>query len=245
MSSTLKVGWRNSLHLEELKQGVRACGDYITSVDDTGCDIYVAWGWPQCQGVYQKIPAWRLDTARVLCVDAHPFALMPDARTGSRILQVDNWGALAAYPPGKRRRKVKIPASKAVKSGPILVAGQVYSAMQRAHGWVDAWHTGGYDEWVKQYENQPGYKFRPHPRTWASEKPQETLSGDLKGCSGVLTWNSTVGVHARLMGYPTSAAEPHGWAHMDIDELAAQERTPQELRDGSAWRAVRQLLGAE
>lgn len=235
----MKLGVRMSPHLDALIQGIRACGDTITGVDDTGCDAYIAWGWPQALDVYRKMPTWR--AAPLICVDAHPFALRAGDRSGDRILQLDNWGALGKYPPG--RASVRIRRLRGRKAdGPALVIGQVYSAMQAAAGWVDVWHTGGYDEWIRQFEGRPEYRIRPHPRTWASEEPQPALTDDLKGCSRVLTWNSTCGVHARLLGFEAEAEEPHGWARMDLEQLQALRASPKALRSGEYWTEYREWL---
>lgn len=236
----MKVGVRKSPHLADLLQGIEACGDNITGVDDTGCDVYLAWGWPQCQDVQKKMAAW--NPAPLVCLDAHPFALRAGAKSGTRIIQINNWGALADYPEPKPVEFTESPYTWADPDGPVLVIGQVYTAEQAKLGLVDVWHTGGYENWVRQFDGKPGFRFRPHPRVWDRPEAQPTLSKDLAGVSTVLTWNSTCGVHARLMGYPAKAEEAHGWARMDLDDLAGQERTAQELRSGEAWQSVREYV---
>lgn len=236
----MKIGIRKSPHLDALVLGIEACGDILTSVYDMGCDVWLCWGWPQAEQVMRD----GAPSARIICVDAHPFALMAGDRSGDRILQLGNWGALARYPSVPAEPMLRSP-SRSEPFGPTLVLGQVYTAEQRRLGLVDTWHTGGYEQWVRGELAKPNRKFRKHPRVWMVENSgqvQPSLADDLRGCFSVASWNSTAGVHAQLLGYPATAAEPHGWAHMELERLAAQRVSPAELRSGRYWGTYREWL---
>jgi hypothetical protein len=131
------------------------------------------------------------------------------------------------------------------EGGPVLVIGQVYTAEQKRQGLVDVWHTGGYEDWLTHEMAKPGRVYRKHPRVWMVENPgelQARLVDDLKGCSRVVTWNSTAGIHARMLGYESTAAEAHGWAHMSLTRLASLRIRPADLQSGFAWEHYRRWL---
>lgn len=239
----MRIGIRKSPHLEAVEAGILACGDVFTSTYDTGADFYLCWGWPQAQQV-------AIDNgghySRIVCVDSHPFALRAGDFSGDRILQLGNWGALATYPSGNA--PVLACAPRHNPQGPVLVIGQVYTREQQRLGLVDVWHTGGYDNWVAVHSAMPNAKFRKHPRVWALENDgeiQPTLEADLEGCSCALTWNSTAGVHAKLLGYPATAAEAHGWANMHPERLEFLRASPEALRSGKHWHTYRRWLVLE
>jgi hypothetical protein len=235
----MKIGLRKSPHLELLVEGIAACGDTLVSVYDTGCDYWLCWGWPQAEQVMRDgAPA-----ERIIAVDAHPFALMAGDRSGDRILQLGNWGALAKYPPvaqlGVKTR------DRSVTGGPVLILGQVRSTEQLRGGLVDVWYTAGCDQWIRSELAHGNRCFREHPREWARLYPgeaQKTLAEDLVGCSSARSWNSTAAVHAQLLGYPATAAEAHGWAHIPLGELAALRVPPAALKSGVYWHTYRAWL---
>jgi hypothetical protein len=232
-----KIGLRVSPHLEAVCQGIKACGENFTSTYDTGCDFWLCWGWPQAEQVVRDggVPE------RIICVDAHPFALAHGDRTGARILQLGNWGYKAAYPIAREFKHVKVPKSKAVAGGPVLVLGHVASTEQIRQGLVDVWYTPGGDAWLADELQQktPPRRFRPHPRMWNRDEQQPTLAQDLKGCSRAIAWNSTSAIHARLLGYPATTVEPHGWGSFgDLDYLGSLAVTPAALRSGEYWRTI-------
>lgn len=227
----MKIGLRKSPHLETLVAGIARCGDTFTSEYDTGADFYLCWGWPQAEQVARDNGGRSAD---IICIDAHPFALMHGDGSGARIFQLGNWGALAAYPPGELER-VTAPKSRAVEDGPILILGHVSSTEQKRQGLVDVWHTPGGDKWLEEERAKPGRKFRPHPRMWREGERQATLAEDLKGCSRALAWNSTSVIHARLLGYPADTIEPHGWGRFTLERLAALRVLPAEVRSGEYW----------
>lgn len=236
----LKIGIRKSPFLGTFADSILKHGDTFTSTNDTGADFYLAWGWPQAEQVARDNGGRH---ERIICVDAHPFALRKGDTSGARILQLGNWGALAKYPDW--RRPVERVPNRAVATGPALVLGQVYTAIQKASGFVDVWHTGGYEIWAERECSQANRKFRKHPRVWAFENEgeiQPSLEEDLTGCSQVLSWNSTAAIHALMLGYPASAFEPHGWALMPLDRLAGQQMTPADLKSGTAWERYRAWL---
>ena len=241
----LKIGIRRSPHLDELARSIEAHGDYFVSTHDTGADFYLAWGWPQAEQVARDNGGRH---SRIICMDAHPFALKAGDSSGSRILQLGNWGALAKYPTFAERfstRVISPPLNRATRHGPLLVLGQVYTAIQAAGGLVDTWHTHGYEALVRAELANPRRVFRKHPRVWAVENPgaaQPPLESDLQGCSGALSWNSTAGVHSLMLGYPAWAAESHGWAAMPLGLLAAQELPPSAIRSGAVWAEYRAWL---
>ncbi|HET7135186.1 MAG TPA: hypothetical protein VFJ25_04645 [Casimicrobiaceae bacterium] len=223
-------------------QGIAACGDVFTSTYDTGADWYLCWGWPQAEQVMRDgAPA-----ERIICVDAHPYALMAGDRSGDRILQLGNWGALAAYPPGEV--SLPRPRDRSTPTGPVLVLGQVRSTEQLRGGLVDVWYTAGCDEWTRRELGKPHRRFREHPREYArlfAGERQPTLAEDLHGCSGAISWNSTAAVHAQLLGFPATAAEAHGWAHLSLERLEALRVSPAELRSGRYWDSYREWLTKE
>ena len=236
----MRIGIRKSPHLHEFAETILRSGDTFTSTYDTGADFYLAWGWPQAQQV-------ALDNSGrvgvIICVDAHPFALKAGDTSGDRIIQLGNWGALAAYPPGMA--SIETPVYRSTLDGPVLVLGQVYTAEQQRLGLVDTWHTGGYEEWQKAEMAKPGRRYRKHPRIWARENEgelQPSLADDLEGCSEVVSWNSTAAIHARMLGYPATAYEAHGWAHLSLSRLAALRTSPEALRSGQAWHDYRRWL---
>lgn len=235
------IGISKSPHLEALVQGILANGDVLTDIGNTGCDVNVCWGWPTAQWVSTQLPKWA--NIPIICVDCHPFALRKGDTSGARILQLNNWGALAQYPDVREEVERKPPKSN--PDGPVLVLGQVYTAEQKKHGFIDVWHTGGYEDWVKEELAKPNRKFRKHPRIWAVENSgevQPSLTDDLKGCSRVVSWNSTAAVHAILEGYEASSVEQHGWARMDVNHLAALRAYPAALRSGEYWHSYREWL---
>ncbi len=239
----MRIGVRKSPHLELLCDSILRAGDVFTSTYDAGADYYLCWGWPQAEQVARDNGGRH---ERIICVDAHPYALAPGAANGYRIFQLGNWGALAAYPEDLTPRcSVMAANSRASETGPTLVIGQVYTAMQQKQGLVDVWHTGGYGAWVANEMLRPNTKFRKHPRVWAVENPgerQPTLAEDLEGVYCVSTWNSTAGVHAKMAGYPATAAESHGWAHLMLYQLSARTESPDEIRSGIAWDRYRPWL---
>lgn len=231
----MKIGVRKSPHLEFLLDGMlHGQQDVFTSTNDTGADFYLCWGWPQAEQV-ERDNGGRRD--RIICMDAHPFALKAGDVSGDRILQLGNWGAVAKYPPVE---PISVPCLDAPinKGGPVLVLGQVDSTEQQRLGLVDAWHTPGYGKWVLEEMSKPNRKFRPHPRMWNESVPQPSLASDLHGCSSAVSWNSTAAVHSQLLGYPCSSAEEHGWGRMILGELAALRVTPKQLRTGEYWAEV-------
>lgn len=236
----LTIGLRKSPHLDELCNSILKHGDRFTSTNNEGADFFLAWGWPQAEQVARENGGQH---HKIICVDAHPFALQKGDTSGSRIFQLGNWGALAEYPDW-RVRLPPIPL-RARENGPVLVLGQVYTALQSAHGLVDVWHTGGYEQWLRSELDKPDRIYRKHPRVWEVENPgeiQPSLAADLERCSMARSWNSTAAVHALLMGYPATAAEAHGWAHLPLDRLAGQAWTPLQIRLGEAWAMYREWL---
>lgn len=235
----MRIGLRISPHLEAVTQGIKACGkDAFTSTYDTGADWYLCWGWPQAEQVARD-NGGRTDS--IICVDAHPFALQKDARTGARIFQLGNWGYLAGYPshvPERFVEPVKPRKARSVAGGPVLVLGHVASTEQLRQGLVDVWYTPGGDRWLAEELAKPNRKFRPHPRMWTEERVQPSLEDDLHGCSAALAWNSTAAIHARMFGYPASTVEPHGWGFFGLDQLAALSVLPKYLRSGEYWNDV-------
>lgn len=240
----MKIGVRRSPHLEYLLEGMKRHGVTLTDEGDTGCDAWLCWGWPTARDITRKWPEWQRNKI-ILVVDAHPFALAPGARTGSRIIQINNWGALADYPPAKPEFTVPEPKDRSNPNGPVLVLGQVGTEQKSTTKEIDTWVTDGYEQWAPPLIAQPNTRFRPHPREWVHTHPgqrQPTLEEDLDGCSSAVSWNSTAAVHAQLLGYPATSAEAHGWAHMSLRELAGQERTIPELRSGDTWNDVKEYI---
>jgi hypothetical protein len=233
----MKIGVRKSPHIETLVEAIVAAGDQVTTTYDTGCDFWLCWGWPQAEQVCRDgAPA-----ARVICIDAHPFALRTGDRTGARIFQLGNWGFLADYPVPARGdlvEPVELPRLRAKRRGPLLVLGHVSSTEQQRGELVDVWYTPGGDAWLADELKKPGRKFRPHPRMWTEPRPQPTLEDDLAGCSGAVAWNSTSAVHARLLGYPAETIEAHGWGQFDLDFLAWLRVSPADVRSSVYWRTI-------
>lgn len=233
----MKIGVRKSPHIETLVAAIAASGDEITSTYDTGADFYLCWGWPQGEQVCRDGgPA-----ERVICIDAHPFALRsdPGSWAGARIFQLGNWGFLAKYPPPPDELwPIPVPARRIKKRGPKLVLGHVSSTEQLRGGLVDVWYTPGGDAWLAKEVAKPNRKFRPHPRMWNEPRPQPSLLEDLKECSGAVAWNSTAVIHARLLGYPAETVEEHGWGSFDLDRLGALAVSPADVRSGVYWREL-------
>lgn len=237
----MRIGIRPSPHIEDLVASILRHGEVVTSFYDGGCDFYLCWGWPSALEIVKANgPAC---SARIICVDCHPFALRAGDGSGSRIFQLGNWGAMASYPAWNASHP--IPPNKSKAGGPVLVLGQVYTAEQARHGLVDVWHTGGYDDWVKTELLLLNRKFRKHPRIWAIENDgerQPSLEDDLLGCSRVVSWNSTAAIHAQQLGYHAVAVEPHGWAHMSLSHLAGLVMSKADINSGEAWRRYREFL---
>lgn len=237
----MRIGLRKSPHLDAVVAGILASGDTFTSTNDTGADFYLCWGWPQAQDVVKESHG---RSQHVICVDAHPFALRAGDRSGDRILQLGNWGALALYPPGRPDQSTEAHLSggrdRSTPGGPVLVLGHVSSTEQLRQGLVDVWHTPGGDAWLKEECAKPNRKFRPHPRMWPKDSTvrQATLAEDLQGCSMAVGWNSTAVIHARLLGYPADSIEAHGWGRLSITELAGTRVGQHELRSGEYWATV-------
>lgn len=233
----MRIGVRKSPHLAAVILGLEKLGVELTSTNDTGADFYLCWGWPQAEQVARDNGGG--DRAQdIICVDSHPFALARGDKSGDRIFQLGNWGALARYPKLRAGGPVKVPKRKLEPDGPVLVLGHVSSTEQRRRGYIDVWHTPGGDEWIRDELEQPGRKFRPHPRMDPTHAATYTLEQDLEGCSRAVGWNTTAVVHARLLGYPAETIEPHGWGLLELEELAAQRVSPQALRSGEYWRHV-------
>lgn len=231
----MKIGVRKSPHIETLVEAIRASGDEIATTYDTGCDFWLCWGWPQAEQVCKD----GARAERVICIDAHPFALAHGVGTGDRIFQLGNWGYLAKYPPIKELEPMKEPRPITRRGGRyVLVLGHVSSTEQQRGGLVDIWYTPGGDKWIADELKLPGRKFRPHPRMWTEPRPQPTLLEDLKGCSRAVAWNSTAAIHARQLGFPATTVEAHGWGQFELEELAALRVTPTDVRNGVYWRAV-------
>lgn len=231
----MRIGLRKSPHLELLVEGILKCGDTFTSTNDTGADFYLAWGWPQGQEVGRDNGG---HPERVICMDAHPFALRAGDRSGDRILQLGNWGYCAKYP---RTDPVMPPGARfnqETPDGPVLVLGHVSSTEQLRGGLIDVWYTPGGDAWLREELAKPGRRFRPHPRMWAGTVPQATLEDDLRGCSLALGWNSTAVIHARMLGYRAASIEAHGWGHFELEQLAGLRVNRHELKSGEYWAEV-------
>jgi hypothetical protein len=234
----VKIGVRKSPHIETLVAAIAASGEEIVSTYDTGCDFWLCWGWPQAEQVARDNGGI---TDRIICIDAHPFALAPGARTGDRIFQLGNWGFLAKYPP-----ITELPEAGATRKrshnfrngGPVLVLGHVSSTEQLRGELVDVWYTPGGDAWLAEELRQPNRKFRPHPRMWTEPRPQPSLAEDLKGCSRAVAWNSTAVIHARQLGVPATTVEAHGWGQFELEELEALRVSPSDVRSGVYWRAI-------
>jgi len=231
----MKIGIRKSPHIETLVAAIAESGDELTSVYDTGADFYLCWGWPQGEQVAKDNGGRSAD---IICIDAHPFALAAGAMRGSRIFQLGNWGALAQYPTPAELLPVGLKVRRIKKRGPVLVLGHVSSTEQIRGGLVDVWYTPGGDAWLDKERRKPNRKYRPHPRMWTEPRPQPSLEEDLEGCSAAVAWNSTAVVHARMLGYPASSVEAHGWGFMDLELLAALEVMPADIRSGVYWRTV-------
>jgi len=236
----MRIGIRKSPHLELLAASIEAAGDTFTSTNDTGADFYLAWGWPQAEQVSRDNGG---RNERIMCMDAHPFALQKGDKTGARILQLGNWGALARYPDWLG---VATPMrDRSTPGGAVLVLGQVYTAIQGQGGLVDVWHTGGYERWLEGELALPKRIYRKHPRVWAAENDgaeQPSLESDLWACERAVSWNSTAAIHSRLLGYPASAHEAHGWAHMSLEHLAGLVLLPDDIKSGRAWARYREWL---
>lgn len=236
----MKIGVRQSPHLETVLQGIAAVGGVeLVSEYNGGADYYLAWGWPQAEQIARDLGDRDAD---IICIDAHPFALKAGDGTGARIFQLGNWGRLARYPtPTSELKRVKTvtPVKGGYDAGgPVLVLGHVSSTEQQRQGLVDVWYTPGGDAWLREQLAQPGRKFRPHPRMWTANEPQPTLAADLRGCSMAVAWNSTATIHARMLGFTAYSVEAHGWGHFDLDELGALKVTQAELRSGEYWAKV-------
>lgn len=233
----MKIGVRPSPHIATLVDAIRASGDAIVSAYDTGADFYLCWGWPQGEQIAKDIGR----PAAIICIDAHPFALMAGDGSGARIFQLGNWGFLADYPIPQRGdliEPVAVPRSKAREGGPVLVLGHVSSTEQLRGELVDVWYTPGGDRWLEAERKKPGRKYRPHPRMWTEPRPQPSLADDLKGCSSAVAWNSTAVVHARLLGYPAESIEAHGWGQFDLDFLGWLRVSPSDVKSGAYWRNI-------
>lgn len=236
----MKLGVRHSPHLENLLAGIDAVGeDQTTTYFNSGCDFWLAWGWPQAE----EIAKHGAPTDRIIALDAHPYALQAGDKSGDRIFQLGNWGAMARYPEGT----VAVPdvPDRSNPTGPVLVLGQVRSTEQIRNGFVDVWHTPGFDQWTRSELAKPGRKFREHPREWARLRggmQQPTLAEDLRGCSRVVGWNSTALVHCRRLGYPVEGFEAHAWNKLSDARLQALRLSPSALRCGSAWDSYRSWL---
>ena len=170
----MKIGVRKSPHIEELVAAIAASGDQIASTYDTGCDFWLCWGWPQAEQVCRDNGGV---SSRVICIDAHPFALAPGARTGERIFQLGNWGFCAKYPPIEDLPAVELPRRRLTPSGPVLVLGHVSSTEQLRGELVDVWYTPGGDAWIAEELAHANRKFRPHPRMWTEPRPSGSGSG--------------------------------------------------------------------
>lgn len=233
----MKIGVRKSPHIATLVDAIAASGDQIVSTYDTGCDFWLCWGWPQAEQVCRDGGV----AARIICIDAHPFALSAGDRSGARIFQLGNWGMLAAYPLPKTLDLIptlKLPRARGRKNGPVLVLGHVSSTEQLRGELVDVWYTPGGDAWLGEELKRPNRKFRPHPRMWTEPRPQPSLQDDLAGCSRAIAWNSTAAVHAKLLGYEASTVEAHGWGSFDLDYLASLRVSQDDVRTGVYWRTV-------
>ena len=240
-------------HMPDLIAGIQACGDELDfdGLWNTGIPIIVtsepgcaAWCW-------QNRPKW--SKTIVVCVDVHPFPMLHahnPAYPYTTIFQISRapdevWGAKAEYAPRERDWEAPPLSSDYDPNGPKLILGQVRSDDKTSRGLIDSWDSPGADRWADEARKQPNTKFREHPAEFRRNHPGEhrvSLEEDLRGCSGVLSWNSTAVIHARMLGYPGESAHPQGWGNMDITALAQQEVTPEELRSGEAWQRVRTWL---
>src|SRR5437899_521382 len=95
-------------------------------------------------------------------------------------------------------------------------------------------------------------RFRPHPQI---AKPDMSLEEDLEDCWAVVTFNSNTAVEAAIRGVPVFAEDAGSMAYpisskdvskIDspdmperaqwLNDLAYTQWTPQEFREGEAWR---------
>lgn len=243
----MKIGMLPSMYFEHvLGDSLKRAGDQLVSASNTGADAYLAWGWPEVIAMRRDAPAWHKPT--ILCIDPHPFAIKPGTPTTemSRIIQINGLGATAQYAPHNGKPTPPVGDGQHDPNGHILLIGQRSSAEQKRRDLADAWDTPEYERWMAPLLKNPRVRFRAHPAVFRLENPgvrQATLAEDLDGCSEVITWNSTAGIHAMQRGYQNvSAASPHGWAHMSLAHLAGQEWTLAETRNGLAWDHVRTHL---
>jgi hypothetical protein len=245
----VKIGIKRSPHLEAVVLGIQARKHRLVDTADTGCDAYLCWGWPQAREVQeQEMAPWC--KAPLICVDAHPFALKTNATSGSRIMSINGWGAKADYAKVRDVEWTDPPVSPHYDpDGPVLVLGQVGTEQKSRRGEIDVWVTDGYEQWVEKELQKPNRKFREHPRSWMHRigrdgVHQPTLEEDLKGCSGVIGWNSTAMVHAQLLGYPViEAVEEHAYVRrFSLKDLAELECTLPDLRSGIAWKAIERYI---
>jgi hypothetical protein len=239
----MKVGLcRNHMLEPHIAAGIRAAGDELVDYADSGCDIYIAWGWPMAQEVERSIRVHRAkNMPPIVCVDR---GMIDPTR---RIFAINGWGALAHYH-APRALPFEDVVCLADPEGPVLIIGQVPRAQKRC-GEVDQWDSPGYERWVAAELAKPNRKFREHPRVYnlqGHKVRQATLAEDLDGCAGAIGWNSTALIHAAMLGYPVETVEAHGMLlRFSPRGIFGLEWTLTECAEGTAWNVIRAVRAGE
>lgn len=122
----------------------------------------------------------------------------------------------------------------------VLLCGQVP---------CDKQHNLGEDEledWLwaqaRQFTKGEDIRYRPHPQ-WG--KPTRTKEEDLAWADIVVSYNSTIGIEAMLMGLKTVQSEAAFYNNVVDREsffhrLAYSQWTEDEIRDGRMWEFMKQ-----
>lgn len=237
--------------LNALCRGIVAAGDSIVAPGDEA-DAAVASNWGDALGLY------RMGHRRVAVCECGYLG----NRNWWSSLSWDGLNGRGIHAEAPERPEPELAAWRGARAGYALILGQVPTDWA-----VRVALKHEYEEWLQEVEltlDRRGFevRYRPHPEV-AMADPRRTSSQpplleELAGARIAVTLNSTAAVDAVVAGVPTivydrgcmawpvsaeygAFGEPsnrRAWAN----RLARLQWSMDELADGSAWRAVREVL---
>lgn len=258
--------------MQALINGMQSAGDEVFPAVNARsvppCDVYLCWGWRRGKDfrrVNPKTPILVMERGYV--GDRFHWtslgwnglngrAIFPKPRETDCVARyVKEFGQLTPW---------RVAQGLGVgRSGYALILGQV----QGDQACIDVNLAYQYRGWA-QVLQRSGWKvrYRPHPKALRQNSGlpsrcwvQGTLAEDLAGAAFTVSWNSNASVDSVLAGVPSVTLDKGAmaWAVTSHDinnpvtmpartEWAAQlawcQWQPAELSDGTAWRAVREVI---
>jgi hypothetical protein len=257
---------------EALCRGMAVCNDkadVFLSVEDyrrvsNQYDAVCAWGWRKCQPLHDAgKPTLVMERAYLL--DRYEWVSLGwNGLNGkARWPYPTDDSRWRRYFYGSMKPWNSLESTTDKETGYVLVLGQVPSDTACRHIHFESW-VGNITSALKL----KGWTvvFRPHPQaqnvrvsTQVIVSKDQTLEYDFSGAAFAVTFNSNSGVDAVMHGVPTITMDNGSMAwdvtsHDLDDPLVVPDRTiwgtaiawkqwlPEEISDGTAWRAVRSAL---